>query len=87
MLSQRTCFPTTLFERRIQNNWLQEFLCAAFIATGKPWMEYGKWYTTQKENKKETRNEKCERDDASSVSNIPYALVTWARITTVSLLF
>lgn len=52
ILFQRTC--PTLFEWRIQINWLQEFRCAAFIATGKPWMEYGKWHTTQvKEYKKE----------------------------------
>lgn len=65
----------------MQINWLPEYQGAAFIATGKPWMEHGKWYTTQRKTKR-----KCERGDALSISNISYALVTWARITsTVSL--
>lgn len=38
-----------LFEWRMQINWLLEFLCAAFIATGKPWMDCGKWNTTGKQ--------------------------------------
>lgn len=53
VLFQRTC--AMLFEWRIQINWLLENQCAAFIATGKPWMDCGKWHTHTKGKQKEMR--------------------------------